>query len=324
MKSIAERPSPSAQRDAFIADVRYYLRLDPRQLPSRYLYDPLGSALFDAITLLPWYGVTRAEARLLASHGAEIFKRLGGLSTVLELGSGNGEKLHLLLAEATSPRPLVIDLVDVSSTALVSSSRALADLDEVTIVTHQASYEDGLRELAGRPHASGRCLVLFLGSNIGNFDPPGCDAFLRTVRAALRPGDGFLLGADLVKPEHELQLAYDDPLGVTAAFNRNILQRINRELGGHFDLQAFSHRAVWNGSESRMEMHLVSAHAQDVRIEAASLDVEFAAGDAIWTESSYKFEPADLIARVERSGFRSVDRWVDAADRFELILFEVS
>jgi uncharacterized SAM-dependent methyltransferase len=165
--------------------------------------------------------------------------------------------------------------------------------------------------------------VLFLGSNIGNFDAPGCAALLDAIRSTLGRGDALLLGADLVKPERELLLAYDDPLGVTAAFNRNILVRINRELGGDFDAQAFGHRAVWNAEESRMEMHLVSLARQRVRIPAAQVDRVFEEGTTIWTESSYKYTLEQLVTLLERAGFGSIERWCDEARRFALLLATV-
>ena len=201
--------------------------------------------------------------------------------------------------------------------ALDKAGEALAALDDVEIVKHQATYESGLREVA---QTGVRTLVLFLGSNIGNFDRPGADAFLRSIRAALVPGDDLLVGADLVKPEVELLLAYDDPLGVTAAFNRNLLVRINRELGGDFDIDAFGHRAVWNRDESRVEMHLVSRRRQRVRVPSAHIDLTMKEGETIWTESSYKYEPDELATLLKRSGFRPVERWLAPEERFLLTL----
>jgi L-histidine N-alpha-methyltransferase len=211
--------------------------------------------------------------------------------------------------------------VDVSASALAISARALSALDTVHIVTHEASYETGLAEVR-RARPSGGTLVLFLGSNIGNFDPPGADAFLHGIRAAVSRGDAFLIGADLVKPERELLLAYDDPLGVTAAFNRNLLVRINRELGGDFDIDAFSHRASWNAAASRVEMHLVSGRRQRVRVPDAQLEFDMSAGETIWTESSYKYEPETIVRMLERAAFRPVEQWIDAGDRFALTLVE--
>jgi len=170
--------------------------------------------------------------------------------------------------------------------------------------------------------ASGRALTLFLGSNIGNFDPPGADEFLVGVRASLAAGDSLLVGTDLVKPERDLLLAYDDPLGVTAAFNRNLLVRINRQLGADFDVSAFRHQALWNAAESRVEMHLVASRAQRVRIPGAALGVTFEEGETIWTESSYKYRPDDVVRMLERAGFRHVKQWVDNDNGFALTLVE--
>jgi dimethylhistidine N-methyltransferase len=306
--------------EQFATDVQYYLALQPRQLPSRYFYDALGSALFDAICHLPWYRITRAEMRLLAAHAREIFDR--GVDTIVELGGGNGEKLMTLVQSGRRApvRPLDLRLIDVSASALAWSARALSVLDAVNIVTYEASYETGLAQARAASKASSRTLALFLGSNIGNFDPPGAAAFLRGIRAALRSGDGLLIGADLVKPEADLLLAYDDPLGVTAAFNRNLLVRINRELQGNFDVNAFAHRALWNAQASRVEMHLVSRGRQHVRVPAAQLEFDIEDGESIWTESSYKYDPAGLRQMVERAGFRTLHQWIDGDDAFALTL----
>ena len=320
--SAASQNVPVNLKD-FASDVEYYLTLEPRQLPSRYLYDALGSALFDAICELPWYGITRAELGLLGAQGRAIFAHSAPVSRIVELGPGNGSKM-LTLIEAgrcgsrhVDQKPLHLHLIDVSAKALDEASHALATLDDVEIVKHQATYENGLVEVA---RTGARTLVLFLGSNIGNFDRPGADEFLRSIRSALEPGDDLLLGGDLVKPESDLLLAYDDPLGVTAAFNRNLLVRINRELGGSFDVDAFGHRAVWNRGESRVEMHLVSRHRQRVRIPSANVDVTLKEGDTIWTESSYKYEPDELATLLERAGFCPVERWLAEEERFLLTL----
>jgi dimethylhistidine N-methyltransferase len=309
--------------EEFASDVDYYLSLHPRQLPSRYFYDDLGSALFDAICRLPWYRITRAETRLLAEHGRSILGRASGVSTIVELGPGSGEKLATLVEAGRFGHSAHLDLrlVDISASALELASRTLSTLPDVSIATYQARYENGLRE-ASAETPSGRQLVLFLGSNIGNFDRPGADAFLRGVRAAMAAGDMLLLGADLVKREHDLLLAYDDPLGVTAAFNRNLLVRINRELGGTFDVDRFSHRAVWAQAESRVEMHLVSQGRQRVRVNSAGVDFVIEAGESIWTESSYKYTPAGIIVALERAGFGLVEQWTDGTEGFALTLVE--
>jgi len=308
--------------DEFASDVEYYLALTPRQLPSRYLYDALGSALFEAICALPWYRVTRAELALLGADAREILAHAAPLSRIVELGSGSGEKLAALVAGGrVSPAAIDVHLIDVSASALDQAGRAIGALDDVRVVAHQATYEAGLEEIRLAP-ADGRTLLLFLGSNLGNFDPPGADEFLRAIRAALAPGDLLLIGADLVKPERELLLAYDDPLGVTAAFNRNLLVRINNELGGDFDLDRFAHRAVWNAKASRVEMHLASRARQRVRVPGAALDFTMEEGETIWTESSYKYEPHRLVATIASAGFTLVRQWIHDRDRFALTLMK--
>ena len=214
--------------------------------------------------------------------------------------------------------------MDLSVTALTQSARTLDGLEGVRIVIHEATYEAGLEEVHAAPQPRGRTLALLLGSNIGNFDPPGAEEFLRAIRAALQPGDLFLLGADLVKPARVLQLAYDDPLGVTAAFNRNLLVRINRELDGDFGLDGFVHSARWNAAESRVEMHLVSVRRQDVRVAAAALTFTIEEGESIWTESSYKYEPEEVVAVAERAGFSRAAQWIDVEDGFALTLVEAA
>jgi L-histidine Nalpha-methyltransferase len=310
--------------ETFAADLQYYLTQDPRQLPSRYLYDALGSALFDAICELPWYRLTRAEAALLDAHASEAFEAFDRISSIVELGPGNGVKLASLLAAAGSRgRGLDVHLVDVSPSALADAVTTLSAFDDLNVVTHETEYETGLLDIrARRRSSSGRTLVLFLGSNIGNFDPPGSQALLREIRSSLRPRDALLIGADLVKPEADLLLAYDDPLGVTAAFNRNLIVRINREFGASIDVNGFTHRAVWNGPESRVEMHLVSQRRQRVEIPLAGVDFWMDAGEPIWTESSYKFEPERFASMLGSGGFEVRKQWLEPADRFLLTLAE--
>ena len=316
-----ERLDPATAQ--FAADVEWSLTQTPRQLPCRYFYDGLGSALFEAICRLPWYRVTRAEERLLLRYGRDVLRQAAPLSTIVELGSGSGEKVALLVGHGrVDARPIDIHLVDISASALDASVRTLAGLDGVRVTPHRASYEDGLRGVVRHPLGDGRRLVLFLGSNIGNFDRPSAVAFARAIRQQLRHGDGLLLGVDLVKPERELLLAYDDPLGVTAAFDLNLLARINGELGGNFDLRAFAHRAVWNARESRVEMHLVSRAEQLVRIDLAGLEFTMSEGEPIWTESSYKYEPGTIVELLEAAAFHPLGQWVDPVDRFALTLVE--
>jgi len=313
----------------FASDVHYYLSLSPRQLPSRYFYDDLGSALFDAICRLPWYEVTRAERRLLANYGRQILARVPSLTTIIELGPGNGEKLGVLVNAGRAGTPhFDLRLVDISPSALELSSQLLSALPNVDVATYEAEYEAGLAAAAAETR-SGRALALFLGSNIGNFDRPGAASFLREIRASLMLGDMLLLGVDLVKPERDLLLAYDDPLGVTAAFNRNLLVRINRELGGTFNVDRFAHCALWSEGYSRVEMHLVSRGRQRVSIgKGAELTgaTEFVLedGETIWTESSYKYTPRQIETLLEDAGFRAVEQWIDQPGAFALTLVETA
>jgi dimethylhistidine N-methyltransferase len=296
----------------FADDVRAGLTARPKRLPSKYLYDGVGSRLFEAICELAWYRITRAEKALLRKHAAAMLAGLASPLSIVELGPGSGEKLALL-AEGLPPGSRAgVHLVDISKSALAAAERTLADDPRLSITSHAATYEEGLREAIAQCSASGSRLVLFLGSNIGNFDPEEAAAFLGAVRAALRPGDALLLGADLVKPEPELLLAYDDPVGVTAAFDKNLLARIDRELGGHFDLRTFAHEARWNPVDARVEMHLVSRRRQRVRIDALALDVGFEEGESIWTESSYKLTPERVAALGRDAGFTRATPWIDA------------
>ena len=306
--------------EQFGIDVRTALGSCPRQLPSRYLYDELGSALFEAICRLPWYPITRAEERLLKRHRSEIFQHVAP-SQIVELGSGSGDKLKLLL-EAPEAGACIVDvhLVDVSPAALAQAGVALAGIETVHVIPHEAAYEDGLGAAARSFAPSDAALVLFLGSNIGNFDPDAGRRLIRTIRDALRPGDALLLGVDLVKDRERLELAYDDPVGVTAAFNRNLLARLNRELGANFNVGAFAHRAIWNEEESRVEMHLAAEQEQHVIVPGADFAFTLAAGETIWTESSYKFTPESIQAMLEAGGFRVGAQWLDVPASFALTL----
>ena len=306
----------------FAADVRRDLALAPKQLQAKYLYDTLGSSLFEAICQLPWYRITRAECRLLQQSADEIAAALGEACEVLELGCGSGGKLAVLTtalqARGASGR---VHLVDLSSAALERTAQRLLSLQRFSVVPHRADYDVGLQHAAARREVGVPVIVLLLGSNIGNFDMPAADRFLRRIRAALARGDLLLLGADLVKPEQELVLAYDDPLGLTAAFNKNLLVRVNRELGGDFDLTAFHHRAIWCAAERRIEMHLVSDTRQRVRIPAANVSVEFGRGEWIWTESSYKYTPERIQQMGAEAGFAATAAWIDQDAQFALTLF---
>lgn len=316
-------PADQVSTQQFAEDVAFYLTQTPRQLPSRYLYDALGSALFEAITRLPWYRVTRAETGLLKTHARAILAACAPLTDTVELGAGSGEKLaRVLQARDAGSAELRVHLVDVSRSALSAAAGLLVGLPATQVITHQATYEAGLAEFRRNQAEAGHTLLLFLGSNMGNFDPPQANELLRQIRSALQPGDLFLLGADLLKPERELMLAYDDPLGVTAAFNRNLLVRINRELGADFDLDSFQHRALWNATESRMESYLVSTRTQRIRIAEARLELTMRDGETIWTESSYKYSLDGLFGSLAAAGFARRQAWVDEDAQFALTLVQ--
>ena len=323
MSARTQPASPATSREIFATEVREYLERAPRQLPSKYLYDELGSSLFEAICRLPWYRITRAESSLLARFAKDILQPLRRPLSIAELGCGSGEKLALLTANGGEPTAL-IQLVDISAAALDMAQYRLEAVGYHNVLAHQNTYEEGLVQVARSRPLGGALILLFLGSNIGNFDPPVARELLCRIRAALRPGDALLLGSDLVKPERELLLAYDDPLQITAAFNRNLLRRINDELGATFDLDAFAHRALWDPEERRVEMRLVSLRRQTVEIAAADYTVTFAAGEEIWTESSHKYEVDQIIAEGRAAGFGPAQQWVDDDARFALTRFMVA
>jgi len=309
----------------FARDVLEGLSARPRRIPPRYLYDELGSSLFEAICRLPWYPITRAEKRLLAAHGPAIARIAGCPLTIVELGCGTGEKLEILVEAvgAAGAPDLRVALIDVSAMALERSTRLLRSRGVTGVMPFQATYEAGLAQAASAWPAAGSRLVLFLGSNIGNLDAGEAAGFLESIRASLGAGDHLLLGVDLVKPAGVLERAYDDPLGVTAAFNRNLLVRMNRELSADFDLEGFFHRALWNSGAQRVEMHLVSRREQRVRIPAADVDCAFEAGETIWTESSYKYTPEGIASLAGAAGFTPRELWVDEREGFALALLHL-
>lgn len=296
--------------DEFARDVRAGLsRPGQKTLPCRFLYDAVGSALFEAITWLPEYGLARADARILRAHAGDIVERLPRPLLVAELGSGTGVKTRAILERLHAGGPVVYCPIDVSPTALAKCAQDLAPLGEVHPV--EAGYIDGLAQVAARRTPGETLLALFLGSTIGNFEGDAAIDFLYSVRLALRPGDALLLGTDLVKPVDQLLAAYDDPAGVTAAFNLNLLARINRELGGDFDLRRFSHVARYNQEAQRVEMHLASRMRQSATIRDARIAVDFQAGETIRTEACHKFRPEQICGMARAAGFRLDAQWVD-------------
>ena len=297
--------------------------LDQKKLPASYLYDELGSALFEAITVLPEYGLTRADERLLATYAPDIARLVGSVDSVSELGSGSGRKTRYLI-EALRNRGAAFTYspIDISRAALTTCSKELADLATVQPVC--ADWMDGLRQVAERRQGQAPLLLLFLGSSIGNLEPDSRGPFLREVRSYLREGDFLLLGADLVKDVDVMLTAYDDPTGVTAAFNLNLLGRMNRELGASFDLRCFAHEVRWDAENSRIEMHLLSRSNQRVYISALESEFSFVAGETIWTESSHKFTMDQLGKAALSAGFSAISGWIDREWPFAEVLWKVS
>lgn len=306
----------------FAADVRGgLLKPGQKELPSKYLYDEVGSALFEAICLLPEYGLNRAGGRLMQRHAEDLVRRLPMPVIVAELGSGNGTNTRWLL-EALSRREAVSYFpIDISSLALHRCRQELGRIDSVSMVGFERAYLQGLLEVAARRRSGERLLVLFLGSTIGNFDRPAGADFLSQVRQILQPGDALLLATDLEKPVAQLMQAYDDPAGVTAAFDRNLLARINRELAADFSLPNFRHIVRWNDGERRVEMHLQSQTAQRVSVPLAGCTIDFGLLETIWTESSHKYNIGEVLDLARRTGFRCEAQWTDHEWPFAHSLF---
>jgi dimethylhistidine N-methyltransferase len=301
-----------ALEDGFAREVKAGLtRAGQKTLPCRYLYDELGSALFEAITHLPEYGVTRADARIVQAHAAELAAQMPLDLAVAELGSGSGTKTrHIIQALRQAGACPAYYPIDVSRAALERCAAALKDLAPVCPV--EATYVHGLTQVVERRSRGQGLLLLFLGGSIGNFEPEAAVDFLYSVRLCLNPGDALLLGIDLVKAKDRLLAAYDDPAGVTAAFNLNLLGRINRELDGGFDLRRFEHVALYDRRAQRVEMHLRARERQVAPVRAAGIVVEIAAGETICTEASYKYRPEQAHEMARKAGFRLQSQWIDA------------
>jgi len=296
----------------FASEVRDGLtRCGQKELPSKYLYDDVGSSLFEVISRLPEYGLTRADERLLRRHAADIVDRVKGAVAVTELGSGSGKKTRWILEALSRRQRTFYYPIEISHSALVMCERELRDIDSVSIVGFEREYLDGLLEVAACRKRGQHLLVLFLGSTVGNFDREAGRRFLQSVRNILEPGDSLLLGTDLEKPTAQLLQAYDDELGVTAAFNLNLLARVNRELDADFDLAEFVHEARLNPEERRVEMHLRARKTQKVTISRAELIVELAEDETIWTESSHKYSPDEVFEIARAAGFRCTAQWLD-------------
>ena len=302
----------TAQPDLeFAADVREGLTKPQKELLSKYLYDDVGSALFEVISVLPEYGLTRADERVLRRNAYDIVERLPLPLMVAELGSGSGKKTRWLLKALARRQHTAYCPIEISPTALAMCKRELGDIDCISIVGFEREYLDGLAEVAERRKNGQHLLVLFLGSTIGNFDRPAGEQFLKSIREILLPGDALLLGTDLLKPIPQLLEAYADPLGVTAAFNKNLLARINRELAADFALDQFQHVARFNARARSVEMHLMSLRTQTLTIPGAGFSVHFSEGETIWTESSHKYSKDEIWQMAADAGFRCEAQWVD-------------
>jgi dimethylhistidine N-methyltransferase len=316
--------------DAVAREAHAGLSASPRTLAPWLFYDEAGSALFEQITELPEYYLTRTERAIFAAHADEILALAAGNRslTLVELGAGTATKTGILLQAAVRRQSQVTyQPIDVSQSCLDEARDNLeASISGVTVLPQLANYISQPISVMRPPHA--RILALYIGSSIGNFSPEQAREILLNLRSQLEPGDTLLLGTDLApgsnKPVDTLLAAYDDAAGVTAAFNRNILTRLNRDLGANFDTAQFLHRAVWNSAESRIEMHLKSTCRQRVHIpttgDVPALNLHFAAGETIHTENSYKFEISSIEALLHDSGFVATKRFTDPGGLFAVSL----
>lgn len=318
--AIIDGPKPR-QKASFADDVLAGLSAPSKHLSSKYFYDELGSALFDAITVLPEYYLTRVETEILREWGWEMVRALGNPIEFIELGSGSAIKTRILIEEALRvQRSLRYSPIDISREALrVSAETLVASYPALSITAYAGDYFT----ILGTEHLrrETRSLVMFMGSNLGNYEPDEARKLIAGIASSLKRGDGLLLGVDMKKDPQVLQLAYDDPTGVTAAFNKNVLARINRELGGHFDLHDFRHVVHYDEESGAVQSFLEAQRAHDVQIDAINLAVSFAPGERIHTESSYKYSPQDISRLGEDAGLRLERRWTDPQERFSVNLF---
>lgn len=310
---------PTARLSEFAASVRAGLSSPRKFLSSMYLYDSIGSILFEAICQLREYKCTVGEKRNLRRIGSQLCDAVPGLGRIIELGGGSGEKAAILLASVHNRmgNEIVFHNIDISAKALEFSQATIAGLPGVTFVPHRNDFENGLAEALSMRKGSEQVVVLFLGSSIGNFDREKATSLLKAIRNMLRPGDHLLLGTDLVKDRERLVNAYDDPQGVTAAFNMNILARINFELGANFNLRQFRHEARWvTQGDKRVEMHLVSTTSQRVHIPGAGLTIDFNRGESILTEKSHKYTADEIAQWAAEVGFSLTQQWIDDQSLF--------
>lgn len=315
--ALSQNPA-EAQRAALVADALTGLSAERKTLPCKWLYDAEGTRLFEAITNLPEYYPTRTEVAILEQCGPEIARAIGPGAAVVEFGPGDGAKAVQLLQQLDSP--VVYLPVDIAPEWLAAAaSRVETAFPALRVQPVVADFTQPF-DLAGRAEGSTTHLGFFPGSTIGNFEPADAIAFLRRARTSLRTGARMLLGADLVKEIPVLRAAYDDAAGVTAAFNLNLLARLNREAGADFDVSGFRHEARWNALASRIEMHLVAQHAQSVRM--AGRVFHFRAGESIHTESSHKYHPEHMRGLAAAAGWQVTGMWTDAGDNFSVWLLE--
>ena len=308
---------PGALAEQLATDVRAGLTATPKTLPPKYFYDARGSELFDEITRLPEYYPTRTERSILAAHAADIAAATAA-ETLVELGSGTSEKTRLLLRALRAGGTLRRFVpFDVDPAVLKDAVAAVgAEFPGLAVEPVVGDFEQHLAALPRHP----RRLLAFLGSTIGNLDPTQRRSFLGAVRRTLGPGDAFLLGTDLVKSRERLVAAYDDAAGVTAAFNKNVLAVVNRDLGADFDLDEFDHVAIWSDDHEWIEMRLRARQDQTVRIPALGLDVHFGRGEELRTEISAKFRHSTVAAELAAAGLRLTQWWTDPAADFALSL----
>lgn len=307
---------------AMAREVREGLSATPKRLPAKFFYDEIGSALFEQITKLPEYYLTRTERAIFEDYAAEILEAAGPSLTLVELGAGTASKTCILIEELLQRQSRALFYpIDVSASALNEAIRQMAvQFPQLRVSPIVADYTGGVPALT---RINGRKLVLYIGSSIGNFEPSQAVAILRRIRRSLRAGDALLLGTDLAKSTKVLLPAYDDAQGITAQFNKNMLARLNRELDADFDLDAFRHVAVWNKRCSRMEMYLESTTKQSVFLPALDLDVRFEAGERLHTENSYKYTAEMVNTIVRESGFTLDKTWSDPKDWFGVHLARV-
>lgn len=319
MARLAIHESPDLQLESFADAVKNGLSLVHKCLPPRFFYDTYGSELFNKICELPEYYLTRTEATILEECFNDI--AANDISTIIELGSGSANKTKLLFDKLETRSDITFVPIDISQDAIEESSFSiLSEYDNINIQAHIAEYDKSFEAI--REHSSSSSLILFLGSNIGNFTPSEAASFLTKLRQNLKGSCKILIGFDMQKDKEILHKAYNDYGGVTATFNRNLLDRINRELGGNFITSQFKHLAFYNETESRIEMYLASDREQDVTINEIDMSIHFKQDETIHTENSYKFSVAQIEKLASASGFSIEKIYTDNKKWFSVVLFK--